>query len=248
MGKQYTQEADGTIRFTSARKSGEVRIPNYVVDLYLPVLGAQTLGLYVLYCRLEREGSVKGITGKRIASLCRMGLTSRDAANKVLQELGFVEVKPPRGKDRLRHFTTEIVVLDPPNRISKAQMEKFAAAGYDMVCPWLVADAHIPEEVNEDSAVDVALPPANSGRSPAMQAYFDAWNRKRWSNRVQGVEFACVEEEVGEEAMIAAIKWAAVKGISDLQAIFTTARSIHKKASAPKPVEKEAVGGVWQRD
>lgn len=136
--KIYYINKDGTIAFRSERQSGEVRIPNYVYDLWLPLLGIEAIGVYSVYCRLEREESVKKVTQDRLAKLCHIGKAKLRAINVMLQACGFIEVKPPKGIDRANHFTTEIVVKDPPAEVDSLLVRRYQpASGYEPLTTWL---------------------------------------------------------------------------------------------------------------
>ena len=120
MGKKlYEQEEAGGICFKSERRPGEVRIPNYVYDLWLPLLGATAIGVYAVYARLERQGVTKGKSLRELAASCRVGDRKLGIINAALAECGFIRLKKPEGHTRQMHYTTEITVLDPPDFISK---------------------------------------------------------------------------------------------------------------------------------
>jgi hypothetical protein len=136
--KIYHIDESGNIAFRSERKSGEVRIPNYVYDLWLPLLGIETIGVYTLYCRLEREATVKAITQDRIAKLCKIGKVKLREINDRLQECGFITVKVPKGRARANHHTTEIVVKDPPPQIDALLIRTHQShSGYEPLTTWL---------------------------------------------------------------------------------------------------------------
>ena len=116
--KLYHPTANGGIQFRSERKPGDVRIPNYVYDLWMPLLGAEAIGVYAVYCRLEMGGSVKKITLGELANACRIGKGKLDEINDRLQTCGFIKIVKPTGAARLMHWTTEITVLDPPMTVS----------------------------------------------------------------------------------------------------------------------------------
>lgn len=136
--KIYHIDESGNIAFRSERKSGEVRIPNYVYDLWLPLLGIEAIGVYTLYCRLEREETVKAITQDRIARLCKMGKVKLREINDRLQECGFIAVKVPKGRARANHHTTEIVVKDPPSKVDALLIRTYQSdSGYEPLTTWL---------------------------------------------------------------------------------------------------------------
>ena len=162
----YQTTESGGMRFVSERRVGDVRVPNYIYDIWMPLLGAQTIGVYAVYCRLERQDVVKAMSLSRIAKMCRIGTKTLDKINTSLEECGFIKIKKPQGQARLMHWTTEIAILDPPKEATACQIEKYAPpSGYDILCPWL-ENKDQPEklanpsgEVSQQSPEGLANPP-----------------------------------------------------------------------------------------
>lgn len=148
--KLYKQDATG-IRFVSDRRPGEVRIPNYVYDIWLPLLGADVIGVYSMYCRLERQDTIKKITLDVIAKACRIGKATLYKVNEKLQDCGFITVTAPTGNKRAHHFTTEITIKDPPQFASTQIIEKYQSpAGYEPLSAWLVLESdEVPVNTSE---------------------------------------------------------------------------------------------------
>jgi len=170
MGKKFYSETEtgGTI-FHTERRIGDVRIPNYVYDIWLPLLGAQALGVYAVYCRLERQGTVKAMTQARLARICRMGTGKLSSINEQLEDCGFVRIKKPEGQARLMHWTTEITILDAPHEVSKTMKDKYAIpAGYETLTPWLEAES--PENLDGFSAEPETAPPETPEEDPNIAA------------------------------------------------------------------------------
>jgi len=140
MGKKlYEYTPEGGIKFISHRM-GQVRIANYVYDIWLPIIGAKGIAVYGVYCRLEREGTVKAITQADIAKACRIGTNTLAQVNKQLEECGFIKISKPEGHKRLMHWTTEISVYDPPKEVSAEIVKKHEhPQGYEALSRWLVA-------------------------------------------------------------------------------------------------------------
>lgn len=147
MGKKlYKETAEGGIKFTS-RRMGQVRIANYVYDIWLPILGAKGITVYGVYCRLERAGTVKAITQADLASACRIGVSTLKNINTQLEECGFIKIIRPKGYKRQMHWTIEVEVLDPPREISAVIIEKYQPPkGYRALSTWLVSDDNLPPE------------------------------------------------------------------------------------------------------
>lgn len=142
MGKTfYTETEEGSTVFRTERKIGDVRIPNYVYDIWESIIGAVGMGVYGTYCRLERNDAVTGLNQAKIAGVCRIGTKKLAEINDQLVECGFIRIRKPEGHQRLMHYTTEITVLDPPQEVSKAIKDKYAPpSGYQILTPWLQAD------------------------------------------------------------------------------------------------------------
>lgn len=148
MGKKFYTQTDAGVSFKSERRPGDVRIPNYIYDMWLPLLGSDTIGVYSVYCRLEREGVVKQLTMQRLARTCRIGKSKLARINDELAHCEFIRIVKPTGKKRLMHWTTEIIILDPPQFVSQELIDEFALkTGYEVLTPWLMKDeAGLPED------------------------------------------------------------------------------------------------------
>lgn len=138
--KPYETTKSGGFRVVSGRKIGEVRIPNYVYDLWLPLLGGDAIAVYGVYCRLERAKVVKGISFRKIAVACQIGDAKLNSINDMLVECGFVTIKKPTGTARGQHLTSEITTLDPPRKLLPELIEKYKGKrGYAPLSDWLVS-------------------------------------------------------------------------------------------------------------
>lgn len=160
MGKKlYEPTEEGGIKFETKRKPGEVRVPNYVYDLWLPLLGADAIAVYSVYCRLEMAGTVKRASLQTLADACRIGVRKLNIINAKLEECGFIKAKKPEGYKRLMHWTTEITVLDPPRVIAPMLIEKYAPKrGYEPLTPWLVKED---ENTNNESQMTFPQKPSD---------------------------------------------------------------------------------------
>lgn len=151
----YVPNDDGGISFRSERRPGEVRVPNYVYDIWMPLIGAEALGVYSIYCRLEMDGGVRKMTQLDIATACRIGKTKLAEINAMLVKCDFIKINKPKGVQKVMHWTQEIVVYDPPKEISGNLITEFQhPQGYKPLTPWLVQ--------KEDSA---NVPPSTSERT-----------------------------------------------------------------------------------
>jgi len=142
MGKKLYTSDEGGVKFQSNRKPGEVRIPNYVWDIWMPLLGVTEIGVYAVYCRLEMHGKVGKMTLDDIARACRVGKATLYKINEVLTNCGLITINSPKGHDRAIHKTTEIVVHDPPKEIKPELITKYQPdSGYTSLTPWLLSNS-----------------------------------------------------------------------------------------------------------
>lgn len=174
--KLYTRDELGGIKFNSGRKPGEVRIPNYVYDMWLPLIGTEAITVYAVYCRLERAEIVTAITMDTIARCCRMSKTTLGKLNDVLVECGFITIKKPEGNRRAHHMTNEITVNDPPQKISAELIAKYQpASGYEPLSKWLceVPDStshEVPDSTSRSTTQyhDEVLPSTSTMLQPSI--------------------------------------------------------------------------------
>lgn len=129
------------IQVISDRKHGDVRIPNYVYDLWMPLLGATTIGVYSMYCRLEHDGLIKGLSVQKIATACRIGKDRLADIHEALERYGFITIKRPEGVERVMHWTLTVIVHEPPENVDMEWVKKNAPddlpADYQPLTPWL---------------------------------------------------------------------------------------------------------------
>jgi DnaD/phage-associated family protein len=146
--KLYFQTRDGGVEFRSEKKPGEVRTPNYVYDLWTPLLGATVIGIYDILCRLKR-GSKLHMSIAEMAKSCGVGKPVLNNALSLLAKCGFIEVAKPTTKAEFRKgVKTCITFLTAPQKVSKALIEELAPDGdYQPLAPWLMEDC---DEVQTD--------------------------------------------------------------------------------------------------
>jgi hypothetical protein len=134
----YQPDDEGGMRVIDGRKDGEVRIPNYVFDLWLPVMGAEHIGVYSAYVRLARASVVSRISTEKMAKACRIGKAKLLTIHADLTEAGFMEIRKPKGADRFKHYTQEVTVLDPPKAVKAELIRKhLGEREYEPLTPWL---------------------------------------------------------------------------------------------------------------
>lgn len=168
--KPYSFTEEGGILFRSTRTVWDVRIPSWVYDLWMPLLGAEAMGVYTLYCRLEMYGAVRKISLRDLATAFRIGYKRLNDIHDMLQDCGFITVNKPQGLRRVKHWTTEIQVHDPAQHIPIGIIEKYQhPQGYKPVTTWLVAEVEQIAEAlgsaSEDIKHQVVLPETPVGVS-----------------------------------------------------------------------------------
>jgi hypothetical protein len=116
---------------------------------------------------LERGDSVKAITLADIARACRIGTDKLRTVNEALADCGFITMNKPTGQARLMHWTTEIVVHDPPMQVSKELIDKYGPRdekdSYGILTPWLMVD-DATENLNPTSVEPIV--PVGSSAEP----------------------------------------------------------------------------------
>lgn len=143
--KLYDQDEQGGFAFKSERKAWGVDIPAYVYDLWMPLLGSDSLGVLGVYYRLAREDKIYRITLKELATACRIGTGKLTKINTMLAECKFIKLEKPEGWQRAAHYTTVIHVFDAPSVVSSRAIIKYAIlSGYKPLSHWLVEKSENP--------------------------------------------------------------------------------------------------------
>ncbi|MBE2192898.1 MAG: hypothetical protein IAE83_01875, partial [Anaerolinea sp.] len=159
-----------------------VTLPTSTIDLWMPLIGAVGVGVYAMYCRLAREGRVRGSDLKGMAKAARISDNTLRSLNRTLERIGFIRVEKPEGAQRLRHHTTEIVLLEPPTRVSVELIRELECrSGYEVLAHWLVepgeaenTPSHTPEPPPVDegapSSAPMSVPPVTPQLPQAPQS------------------------------------------------------------------------------
>lgn len=144
MGKRKTYAlTNGEVRVTDLRQltNGAI-VPNYVVDLYLPIIGATGLGILTTLYRLANNSEII-VNLTQLSRACRIGKRKLNEILDLLEKCDIVEVNKPTGQNRLKHFRTEITLLDPPVSVPSSYADVVADR---MLVKWLVRDIEIFEQ------------------------------------------------------------------------------------------------------
>ena len=137
--KLYKGDGSGGIRFIDKTGVGHfTQIQNLLWDLWTSLIGCRGVGVYTMYLRLAREGKVKAIPLRRIASVNRIGASTLNSIHETLEDCGLIKVIKPEGYKRTMHWTTQIEVFAPPMSVSANLIKKYAGSqGYETLAPWL---------------------------------------------------------------------------------------------------------------
>lgn len=163
----YQPIEGGGIVFVSERKMGDTRIPNYVIDMYMPLVGGDAFSLYNLYCRLERAGQVKGLNMTELGKAIHVSRNTISRLNDVLEAAGMIRMVKPSGREILMHYSTSIVLLDPPETVTTETLSAVYTflgreiSEYTLITSWLVGDS--PSISMHSNALDSASERASGG-------------------------------------------------------------------------------------
>jgi hypothetical protein len=117
-----------------------VIVENFIVDLWMPIIGVDGLGLYTAYKRTSYNKANRIISRNQseLVDLFRIGKSKLNTLNSLLEDCGFIKVLKPKGKDKLSHKPTQIEIFDPPKDIDKNIIKKYCKKDYTTYSHWLV--------------------------------------------------------------------------------------------------------------
>lgn len=141
----YQVSRDGHYQVIPGGKEWNVFIPAYVYDLWMPLLGAEAIGVYGAYVRLGfQNDAVYGRTLNEWAQVFRIGTRTLAAINAALEECGFIRIEHPSVTQKQKGFTTKIIVLNPPREVLPELIRKYAINGdperYQLLTPWFLEE------------------------------------------------------------------------------------------------------------
>lgn len=111
-------------------------VPNYVVDLYLPIIGYDGLGILTLLYRRANSNDRVMTNLDKFARAGRLGFRRFSKLLDLLEELAIIAVQKPTGAARRLNHHTMITLLDPPTTVPEALTELVLDR---TPTPWLVA-------------------------------------------------------------------------------------------------------------
>lgn len=155
--KQTSYEAtpDGGVVVRDLRQltKGTI-VPNYVVDLYLPIIGYDGLGILTMLYRLAGNDFVDvKVYIRKYARAGKMGFDSFSDRLDLLAECGIVRVIKPEGMARLKHHRTQIELLDPPINVP----EQYGGVVKERaITQWLIRrpDTEVPDRTSVPEVPD----------------------------------------------------------------------------------------------
>ena len=125
MGKSYQVTDDGIIiRDRRQFTNGQIT-PNYVYDLYLPILEYDGIGLYFTICRMASLSS-EAVTKSGLRKLFKLMPRRYEyfkAKIALMEELGLIAVIMPTGEERLNNQPSTIELLDPPTVVPQKYVD-----------------------------------------------------------------------------------------------------------------------------
>jgi hypothetical protein len=139
------------------------------------------------------------------------------------QDCGKPAIKSSGNPQTILTETTTETTTDISQSKERSEMPPSEALPFDDVLPAV----SVPTKDKVVEKVKVSM--KDNGKiaaplTPAGVEYFKQWTRKKWATTEQRRAFEEVEAEVGSDVMIEAVKWAARKGIADIDSICTTAK------------------------
>lgn len=143
MSIEYQVSRNGHYQVIPGGKKWKVFIPAYIYDLWMPLLGAEAIGVYGAYVRLGYQNDgVYGRTLNKWAQVFRISTRTLAAINDALEECGFIRIEHPSVTQKQKGFTTKIIVLNPPREVSPELIRKYAINGdperYQLLTPWFL--------------------------------------------------------------------------------------------------------------
>lgn len=97
-------------------------VPDYVIDLYLPIIKFVGLGFLTTLYRMTKHDESHNLLHDYMDAGA-VGFEKLTHMLEVFQVLGFCEVEKPKGINKVKHFRTSITLLDPPLKVPDEYVE-----------------------------------------------------------------------------------------------------------------------------
>lgn len=139
--KLYRQTDEG-IEVIDGRKAWGVDIPAYAYDLWMPVIGLDTLALYGVLWRLARNNQTK-IGLEKLAKSTRRGKKTLIKDMEILKTCGFINYTTPSETQRKQGIPTRFEIFDIPTTVSQALIDKYSPNEYKPLTWWLIEEGGV---------------------------------------------------------------------------------------------------------
>jgi hypothetical protein len=125
--KSYQATADALLIVDRRQFTNGTVVPNFIADLWLPVIEYCGLGVLTILYRLgsfEATAGAPRINLKQLAKSGCMGYTRFRDILKQLEKLKFLKLHLPQGRARGQHERTVIELFDPPRDVPRSYSKK----------------------------------------------------------------------------------------------------------------------------
>lgn len=114
--KSYKADGDGILIVDKRQLTKGTIVPNYVIDLYLPIIKYTGLGLLTTIYRLTTDDK----SWNKLRDYMKaggIGYAKLDELLDLFVKLELLQVERPQGNDRIKHLRTTITLTDAPSRV-----------------------------------------------------------------------------------------------------------------------------------
>ena len=131
----YATTAQGIVIEDRRQTTNGAIIPNYLVDLYLPIIGYVGIGVLTTLYRLANSRQAL-IHLSEFAKAGRLGFRTLKKILDKLVECRLIKYQKPEGGARWKHLRTVVQILDAPKKVPAPRAQNVARL---TVVPWLFA-------------------------------------------------------------------------------------------------------------
>lgn len=132
MAKLYNHtNGEYIVELEEGASMGFVQLYWHLIDLWMPLLGTECIGVYSMLVRLGgKRGRTDGNTLKFLARACRIGDKKLREYCDILKEFGFIKMHTPTKEQRGSGYKTQFYILQPPERVTPLHIEFAKQKGY----------------------------------------------------------------------------------------------------------------------
>jgi hypothetical protein len=106
-------------------------IPDYVLDLWLPIIGADGFAVYMVYKRIVSEFGEVSIPLEKLAIFMAIELDALRKINKMLADCGFIKFTTSK-RPKLKLECVRVKLLIPSTEVSSEIIQKYGSEdGYE---------------------------------------------------------------------------------------------------------------------